>query len=151
MKIDKTEKLFSWLDENAEERKISNCYGEGFTMYTVPLEKSKGFYDVYLPALISEEGKWDEWECAGCVKGDVIIGVMGSEWHNDETKFTYHLRGSDYDTGMYEAGPNGGVECKGWLRFYDDRRLVEYWDCILRQDNLSIERGNSSENIVVFI
>ena len=116
MKKDTTESFWNWLENNAKEDTKRNCYGETISIFHVPHEKMKDFMSEYYGALVTTEGVWDSWDCAGLDSGDTMECIVGRVDPCDG-KYHYHMRGSDYDTGIYESGPCGMVDCECYVPF----------------------------------
>ena len=145
MKLDMTKGLWNWLDANATQDTFRNCYGETMNIYHVPHEKMRDFFREYDAALVTEAGKWDAWECSGLKEGDTMECVIGKTEPCDG-KYFYHMRGSDYDTGRYEAGPSGVVNCECYL-YFDTGTLYFSNSYYQKAPQLSRDR---SDNVVVF-
>ena len=116
MRVDSTISFGNWLEANAKSETMRNCYGEEIEIYHIPHAKLSQFMSEYRGALIIRGGVWDAWDCAGLEEGDIVDCVTGPTEFSDG-KYYYHMRGSDYDTGIYQPGPSGVIDCECHICF----------------------------------
>lgn len=122
LRVDKTSRLFAWLDANAkivaQPEDMANGSGKE-TIFAVPLSKEKEFERLFYSAYANRESVWDDGGPAIDETWDVVTG----NWEAQPGPYAWRKRGCDFD-GFYEHGVSGTLEC---LRYWTFREATVYW------------------------